>query len=228
MTNAMATQAIMDWQREARTGLAEAVFANGKSAACIADIVAQAVSGGHRLLLTRLPAAGFAALPAATAAALDYDETSQTAILGPLADAADAEVAIVCGGMSDLPVVHEIRRTLLFAGVGVRIVADVGVAGLWRLLDRIDEIRPFPVVIAVAGMEGALFSVLAGLVSAPLIAVPVSVGYGVSAGGRLALDSALGSCGPGVVTVNIDNGFGAAQAALRILNLLRRSPPTAA
>lgn len=223
----METQAIMDWQREARTGLVEAVYANGKSAACIAEIVAQAVAGGHRLLLTRLPSGGFAALPPATAAALDYDETSQTAVLGPLADKAEPEVAIVCGGMSDLPVVQEIRRTLQFAGVGACVVADVGVAGLWRLLDRIDEIRPFPVVIAVAGMEGALFSVLAGLVSAPLIAVPVSVGYGVSAGGRLALDSALGSCGPGVVAVNIDNGFGAAQAALRILKLLRRSPPAA-
>lgn len=218
----MDVQAIMDWQRKARTGLVEAVYACGKSAACISDIVSQAVSGGHRLLLTRLLPEKYAELPAATAEALDYDSISRTAILGTINEYATAEVAIVCGGMSDLPAVLEIRRTLLFAGVGAQIFADVGVAGLWRLMERIDDIKAYPVVIAVAGMEGALFSVLAGLIPAPIIAVPVSVGYGVSSNGQLALDSALGSCGPGLVAVNIDNGFGAAQAALRMLHLTRR------
>lgn len=218
----MDVQAIMDWQREARTGLVEAVYAHGKSAACISDIVAQAVSGGRRLLMTRLPPAMYGELPVSIADVLDYDALSRTAILGAFSEDVSAELAIVCGGMSDLPVVHEIRRTLLFAGVGVRIFADVGVAGLWRLMERIDDIKAYPVVIAVAGMEGALFSVLAGLIPAPIIAVPVSVGYGVSSDGQLALNSALGSCGPGLVAVNIDNGFGAAQAALRILNLFRQ------
>jgi NCAIR mutase (PurE)-related protein len=95
----------------------------------------------------------------------------------------------------------------------------VGITGLWRLMERIDAIREHPVVIAVAGMEGALFSALGGLVGAPVIAVPTSVGYGVGQGGRLSLDSALGSCAPGIVTVNIDNGFGAACAAIRFLNI---------
>jgi NCAIR mutase (PurE)-related protein len=101
------------------------------------------------------------------------------------------------------------------------VIADVGVAGLWRLLRRLEEIRAFKVVIAVAGMEGALFSVLAGLVEAPVIAVPVSVGYGVAAGGQGALSSALASCAPGLVTVNIDNGFGAACAAIKMLRVAR-------
>ena len=97
-------------------------------------------------------------------------------------------------------------------------IADVGVAGLWRLMRRLDEIRAHRVVIAVAGMEGALFSVLAGLIDAPVIAVPASVGYGVSAGGTVALHSALASCAPGILTVNIDNGFGAAVAAVKMIN----------
>jgi hypothetical protein len=219
----MHVPAIMDWQREVRTGLVEAVLAEGKAPAWIAEIVATAVQNEKRLLLTRLFPSAYAELPALTVQALDYDAVSRTAILGPLEPEPSQDVAIVCGGMSDLPTVHEIRRTLLFAGIGVGLFADIGVAGLWRLMDRLDEIRQYPVVVALAGMEGAIFSVLAGLISAPVIAVPTSVGYGVSAGGKLALNSALGSCSPGLVSVNIDNGFGAAQAALRILNLLRRS-----
>ncbi|HMM53700.1 MAG TPA: nickel pincer cofactor biosynthesis protein LarB [Candidatus Desulfobacillus sp.] len=214
-------RAVMDWQREARTGLAEAVFAEGKSSADLAEIVAAAAADGRRLLLTRLEPQAHASLPRATARRLDYDPVSRTAVLGGLRDDLPAAVAIVSGGMSDLRVVQEARRTLQFAGVGAALFVDVGVAGLWRLMDRLDDIRQYPVVVAMAGMEGALFSVLAGLLSAPLIAVPVSAGYGVAEGGRLALDSALGSCAPGLTTVNIDNGFGAAQAALRILNLSR-------
>ncbi|HNH36432.1 MAG TPA: nickel pincer cofactor biosynthesis protein LarB [Rhodocyclaceae bacterium] len=213
----------MDWEREARTGLCEAVFAEGKTVACLAGIVERAAAESRRLLVTRLAAAAFDALPAPARDALDYDEVSRTAILGPLAAAPEAHVAVVSAGLSDAPVAREVGRTLHFAGVGARQIADVGVAGLWRLMARLEEIRGHRVVVVVAGMEGALFSVLAGLVSAPLIAVPTSVGYGVGAGGHLAFHSALGSCAPGVVAVNIDNGFGGAQAALRILNLLRAS-----
>ena len=117
---------------------------------------------------------------------------------------------------------REAVRALAFAGYQAPLIADVGVAGLWRLMQRIDEIRSHRVVIAVAGMEGALFSVLAGLVAAPLIATPTSVGYGVAAGGRAALNSALASCAAGLTCVNIDNGFGAACAALRILRSMER------
>jgi pyridinium-3,5-biscarboxylic acid mononucleotide synthase len=128
-----------------------------------------------------------------------------------------SRVAIVCGGTSDLPVAGEARRTLAFAGETTTLISDVGVAGLWRLMERLDEIRRHRVVIAVAGMEGALFSVLAGLVPCAVIAVPTSVGYGVATGGATALHAALASCASGLAVVNIDNGFGAAHAALRIL-----------
>jgi NCAIR mutase (PurE)-related protein len=114
-------------------------------------------------------------------------------------------------------VAREALRTLAFAGETAGLFPDVGVAGLWRLMDRIDEIRSHRVAIAVAGMEGALFSVLAGLVPCAVIAVPTSVGYGVARGGRTALHAALASCSSGVMVMNIDNGFGAAHAAMRIL-----------
>lgn len=213
------TGAVMDWQRTQRIGLPEAVYAPGKTAAQVDAIVASARTLGHRLLITGLDADKFAALAADCRAELDYDPCSRTAILGTLETPATAAVAIVTGGLADLPVATEAARTLAFSGVGAACYADIGVAGLWRLLDRLEEIRAHRVVIAVAGMEGALFSVLAGLVAAPIIALPTSVGRGIATGGRVALESALASCAPGVVAVNIDNGFGAAQAALRILNL---------
>ena len=128
-------------------------------------------------------------------------------------------IGIVCAGTSDLPVAREAQATLAFCGHTAPLIADVGVAGLWRLQDRLPEITRFKIVIAVAGMEGALFSVLAGLVRAPVIAVPTSVGYGVAEGGRAALTSALASCAPGIVTVNIDNGFGAAAAAIKMASI---------
>ena len=107
---------------------------------------------------------------------------------------------------------------MAFNGFDAPIYADLGVAGLWRLMEKIEEIRQYKIIIALAGMEGALFSVLAGLVQAPVIAVPTSVGYGVSANGKTALGSALSSCAPGILTMNIDNGFGAAIAAIKISN----------
>lgn len=218
----MSVSAVIDWDRETRTGVAEAIYAPGKSLQCLADIVSKAAREKRRLLITRLAPETYVALPAELVETLDFDPVSKTAVLGDIANASDTTVAVVSGGMADSPVALEVSRTLAFAGIGSRQIADVGVAGLWRLMDRLDEIRSFPVVVVVAGMEGALFSVLAGLISAPIIAVPTSTGYGVSGGGQLALNSALGSCAPGVVAVNIDNGFGAAQAALRILNGRRR------
>jgi len=213
----------MDWEREARTGVAEAVYAPGKSLHCLADLLEKAAEENRRLLVTRLSTEAHAALPARLIEMLNYDALSQTAILGEIAPAPMAHVAVVSAGMSDMKVALEVDRTLAFAGVGSRQVSDVGVAGLWRLMARLEDIRTYPVVVVVAGMEGAIFSVLAGLISAPMIAVPTSTGYGVSSGGQLALHSALGSCAPGVVVVNIDNGFGAAQAALRIVRSLQRA-----
>lgn len=206
---------VLDWEREGRTGVAEAVLCEGKSVAQVEAILASA--GERRLLLTRLDEAKHASLDAATRSALDYDPLSRTAFHGaPKSPAVDG-AGIVCAGTSDLPVAREAARTLAFAGYAAPVVADVGVAGLWRLMKRLDEIRAFKVVIAVAGMEGALFSVISGLVEAPVIAVPTSIGYGVAQGGHVALHSALATCATGVVAVNIDNGYGGACAAIRML-----------
>jgi NCAIR mutase (PurE)-related protein len=215
----------MDWDRETRTGVSEALLCGHKSAAQIEAIVAAAQAAGRRLLLTRLTPDGFAALEAGTQALLDYDAGSGTAVLGQrLAADPVRGIGIVAAGTSDMPVATEAARTLAFHGYDAPVIADVGVAGLWRLMRRIEEIRQFDVVIAVAGMEGALFSVLAGLLDAPVVAVPTSVGYGVSSGGTSALHAALASCAPGLVVVNIDNGFGAASAAIKMLRIGRRRP----
>lgn len=212
-----------DWNRERRSGFPEAVFCASKSAAQIDAIIGSARDRSQKLLLTRLEPAILDGLNPQTRSVLDYDPLSRTAILGESAAQQKGGVALVTAGTSDLPVAHEALRTLAFAGHEATIFADVGVAGLWRLIERLDEIRGFRIVIAFAGMEGALFSVLAGLISAPLIAVPTSVGYGVGSGGETALGSALASCAPGVVAVNIDNGFGAAVAAIKICNTFDRT-----
>jgi pyridinium-3,5-biscarboxylic acid mononucleotide synthase len=208
----------LDWERAGRTGTSEAVLCEPKSATQIDGIIAHASGLGRRLLLTRLIPGKFRQLSAQAQDTLDYDPETRTAILGGMpATLAAGRVAVVCGGTSDLAVARESIRTLAFAGESATLLADVGVAGLWRLMERLDDIRRHRVVIAVAGMEGALFSVLAGLVPCAMIAVPTSIGYGVGRGGRTALNAALASCASGLMVVNIDNGFGAAHAALRIL-----------
>ena len=210
----------IDWERQRRTGIPEAVLCASKSVSQIEAILLAAVDAGRRLLFTRLEPAVFGALGPDSRGRLNYDPVSGTAWCGPAIMEADLKpgVGIVAAGTSDLSVAAEAARTLAFLGFHAPVIVDVGVAGLWRLVCRLDEVRAHRVVIAVAGMEGALFSVLAGLIDAPVIAVPASVGYGVSAGGMAALHSALASCAPGVLTVNIDNGFGAAVAAIKIIN----------
>lgn len=208
-----------DWDRAARTGVPEAVLGTGKTAEQVAIIATEAVAREQPLLCTRLDAAQMdavaRAVPEMTLDTVGHTATWSRQALRPDLDGA---VAVVAAGSSDRPVAREAANTLRFNGIdGVAEVMDVGVAGLWRLMERVEELRKPRVVIAVAGMEGALFSVLAGLVPGLVIAVPTSVGYGVSAGGRAALGSALASCAPGVVVVNIDNGFGAACAALKVL-----------
>jgi pyridinium-3,5-biscarboxylic acid mononucleotide synthase len=206
----------MDWDRISRTGTAEAVLCDGKSAQQVDAIIAHAQELNRRLLLTRLAPDMQKAL--AMRGALDYDDVSRTAILGPLpTPARPAQVAIVSGGTSDVPVALEAARTLAFQGEASTRFVDVGVAGLWRLMEHLDDIRAHRIVIAVAGMEGAIFSVLTGLVQSAVIAVPTSVGYGVATGGHAALNAALASCASGLAVVNIDNGFGAAHVALRML-----------
>ena len=207
----------IDWDRESRTGVSEAVLCQSKTPAQIDAILAAAAAEHRRLLLTRLPVALRAQLSTLD---LDYDPLSATAIFGGVAAITASGIGIVAAGTSDLPVAREAQRTLAFGGHDAPLIADVGVAGLWRLMARIEDLRAFKIIIATAGMEGALFGVLAGLVRAPVIAVPTSVGYGVAAGGMTALHSALASCAPGLLTVNIDNGFGAAAAAIKMLRAL--------
>jgi pyridinium-3,5-biscarboxylic acid mononucleotide synthase len=204
----------IDWDRERRTGVPEAILCQSKTPTQIDAIIV--ASAGRRLLLTRLSVAAHQLLTPETRELLDYDPLSGTAVLGEHIALVDSGIGIVVAGTSDLPVAREAARTLAFSGHHTEIFADVGVAGLWRLMDRLDTLCQFRVLIAVAGMEGALFSVLAGLVRAPVIAVPTSIGYGVAEGGKAALHAALASCAPGLVVVNIDNGFGAAAAALKM------------
>ncbi len=213
-----------DFAREERIGLSEAVLCEAKNAEQISAIIEIVEARTGRLLLTRLDESKYRMLPARLGAQLAFDRVSRTAILGkPHPVRHGAPVAIVMAGTSDLPAGREAARTLAFAGQSCREFADVGVAGLWRLLERIEEIRLSPVVIVAAGMDAALVSVVGGLVSGAVIALPTSVGYGMAEGGVTALRAALVSCAPGVSVVNIDNGYGAACAALRITRAIAAS-----
>ena len=217
----MMAEFTLDLARRERIGLDEAIFCAGKSVDQIAAILEAWMGRPDALLLTRLDPPKFAALPLAQRGALDYDPVSRTAILGEARPSGrKPPVAVVMAGTSDVPMGREASRTLDFNGQACTEITDVGVAGLWRLMDRIEDIRRAPVVIVAAGMDAALVSVMGGLVRAPVIALPTSVGYGVATGGTTALHAALASCAPGVSVVNIDNGYGAACAALRILTAL--------
>ncbi len=210
----------MDFERSKRVGISEAVLCAGKSPTQITAALDQARANGSALLLTRLDGETVAGLDSELRDSIDYDAPSATGIFGDWKAPDEApRIAIVTAGSSDLGFAYEAARTLAFHGRASRLIGDIGVAGLWRLLDHQEELRRFPVVIAIAGMDGALFSVLGGLIGGLLIAVPTSTGYGAARKGETALHSALASCAPGVVAVNIDNGYGAACAALRALNM---------
>lgn len=213
--NDLAQEFVLDEARPQRLGFGEAIYCAGKSAAQVAAILEHARSS---LLLTRLDEPKYAALPHGVRSELDYDPVSRTAFFGAATPVtAPARVAVVTAGTSDVPVAREAARTLLFSGHDATTIVDVGVAGLWRLLRRLDELRAMPVLIVVAGMDAALPSVVGGLVGGVVVAVPTSVGYGVAAGGQTALNAILASCAPGIATVNIDNGYGAACIAMRVL-----------
>jgi pyridinium-3,5-biscarboxylic acid mononucleotide synthase len=214
----------LDHDRTRRIGFGEAVYSASKNVDQLAEILSQSTERQMSLLLTRLSVAHFDALPEKYRAQLDYDPISRTAFFGEVRPPGDGtEIAVITAGTSDVPVGLEAARTLHFYGHDVLTINDVGVAGLWRLFDRLESLRQMSVVIVVAGMDGALPSVVAGLVSGCVIAVPTSIGYGVANGGQTALHAALASCAPGLVVVNIDNGYGAACAALRIVQR-NRSP----
>jgi len=202
-----------------RIGMPEAVLCEPKSDAELTQVLVDLCGAGGPVLLTRLDPARLGRLPDDLVDQLDLDPVSCTAILGGCLPERPGLVGIAAAGTSDRRVAAEVARTLEFSGIDHDMFIDIGVAGLWRLEAHLDQLRAVDVVIAVAGMDAAMVSVLGGLVSAPVIAVPTSVGYGVAEGGTTALHSALASCAQGVTVVNIDNGFGAACAAVRMLSL---------
>jgi NCAIR mutase (PurE)-related protein len=216
---AEAGQVLADTHRMIRQGFPEAVYAEGKTIAQTTDALNALVAAHGSALATRVTYEVASSLqqrfPTGT-----YDSVSRLYRIGQMNGSFPSPpVAVVCAGTSDLPVAEEAAQTLEFAGARVNRITDVGVAGLHRLLARLDDLRAASIVIAVAGMEGALPSVLGGLVASPVIAVPTSVGYGANLHGISALLTMLNSCASGLTVANIDNGFGAAMAALRILNM---------
>jgi pyridinium-3,5-biscarboxylic acid mononucleotide synthase len=215
----------LDLQRRQRLGMVEAVWGEHKSAEQIAAVVRSLQTAGEILLATRVAAEKAAAVQTLLAAdepggaPLRYvpDARCLTSAVLPCTDPRRGRVAVLAGGTSDLTVASEAQVALHCHGLAAELLLDVGVAGLHRLMERLEALAEVDVLIACAGMEGALPTVLAGLLPQPVIGVPVSVGYGVSAGGRAALSGMLASCAPGLCVVNVDNGYGAAMAALRIL-----------
>jgi NCAIR mutase (PurE)-related protein len=221
----MTSQANLDLNRRPRLGMVEAVWGQDKEADQIASILRQLVAAGEIALVTRVSpgkAEAVARLLRETgpdpALVHHLEARCLTAPGLPPLNPALGQVMVVTGGTSDHIVAREAALALRCHGIPCALVEDVGVAGLHRLLDRLDLLRQASVLIVCAGMEGALPTVIAGLLPQPIIAVPISVGYGVSAGGHAALQGMLASCAPGLTVVNIDNGYGAAMAALRILN----------
>jgi len=212
----------LDTHRELRQGTPEVVYGAGKSAEQLIEILERLFQSHQRALATRVNRRKARivqeALPGAS-----YNSLSRLLTLGDRPEAPAQPYAVVaCAGTSDLPVAEEASQTLAFLGHRVERLTDVGVAGLHRLLDKLEKLRGAGVILSVAGMEGALTSVIGGLVACPVIGIPTSVGYGVSRGGETALHAMLSSCASGVAVVNIDNGFGAAMVASAIM---RSNPP---
>lgn len=203
----------IDSHRALRTGAGEIIYGAGKTTNQINGIVSQMKEAGQeRILITRMSPDKYHEV--AMAHDIDYYEDARIAIVGGIPPVTGkGTILVATGGTSDIPVAEEAALTAEFLGNQVTRLYDVGVAGLHRTLAHLDEIVDASVIIAIAGMEGALASVLAGLAEAPVIAVPTSVGYGASFGGISALLSMLNSCANGISVVNIDNGFGAAYQA---------------
>ena len=208
----------VDHHRAVRQGFPEVVFGQGKSPDQIARIAKAIVSRGHSLLVTRTDEAAHRAVSAVVPEAVFHPEARIVERRVPV-ERGRGLVLVAAAGTSDLPVAEEAAVSAEVMGNEVDRLYDVGVAGLHRLLAERDRIMAAHVIIAVAGMEGALASVIGGLVKAPVVAVPTSVGYGASFGGITALLAMLNSCATGVAVVNIDNGFGAAAIASAINHL---------
>jgi hypothetical protein len=209
----------LDHHRSLRTGMPEVIFAAGKTSAQVAAIFTRMVKAGGNVLATRASREAFEAVSAAEPRATYHELARAITFSQAPANPGKGTIGVVCAGTSDLPVAEEAVVTARLMGNTVELIADVGVAGIHRLLAQKDSLQAARVLIVCAGMEGALPTVVAGLVNAPVIAVPTSVGYGASFGGVAALIGMLNSCAPNVSVVNIDNGFGAACIASLINRL---------
>lgn len=208
----------IDYQREERIGFQEVVFGASKTIDQLDAIIKDYQKNKKNTLVTRVQKEKAEVLCASFSPNF-YDPISEILLVGEFPkEATEDEVAILSGGTSDQYLVDEIYYTLKFVGRKATRYQDIGVAGVHRLLHNIDELRKFKVLIVVAGFEGALPTVVGGLLPQPIIAVPSSIGYGIGEGGKVALYSMLSSCANGITVVNIDNGYGAAMAAYRIIN----------
>jgi pyridinium-3,5-biscarboxylic acid mononucleotide synthase len=211
----------VDTDRRRRCGFPEVIFGLGKTPEQVAAIARAILKKDPVLLVSRSTPAQYEAVSTAFPEARWHAEARCVSVERPALPKLSGTIAVVCAGTSDLPVAEEAAVTLELFGNHVERIVDVGVAGIHRLLAVRDQLEAANVVIVIAGMEGALPSAVAGLISKPVIAVPTSIGYGVSFHGVAALLGMLNSCGSGVTVVNIDNGFGAAYAAAQINRLIQ-------
>jgi hypothetical protein len=209
----------LDHHRALRTGMPEVIFASGKTCAQVAAIFAHMTKAGGNVLATRASREAYDAVRAVEPRAVFHEAARAITLMQADAVAGKGTIAVVCAGTSDLPVAEEAAVTARLMGNTVEMVTDVGVAGIHRLLAQQHSLTSARVLIVCAGMEGALPTVVGGLVNAPVVAVPTSVGYGASLGGVAALLGMLNTCSPNVSVVNIDNGFGAACIASLINHL---------
>jgi NCAIR mutase (PurE)-related protein len=209
----------VDHHRSLRTGMPEVIFSESKTTAQVAAIFSRMAKAGGNVLATRASRAVYEAVASAEPRAEFHEMARAITLTQAPAAAGKGTVGVVCAGTSDLPIAEEAAVTLRLMGNTVDLVADVGVAGIHRLLAQQETLTKARVLIVCAGMEGALPTVVGGLVNAPVIAVPTSVGYGASLGGIAALLGMLNTCAPNVSVVNIDNGFGAACIASLINHL---------
>jgi pyridinium-3,5-biscarboxylic acid mononucleotide synthase len=212
----------LDHHRTLRQGIPEFVYGEGKSPDQVASIMKSMVERTGRALTSRVTAAHFEAVRAVLPEAFHH-QTARLITVNSFPKVEVGQALVVAAGTSDVPVAEEAAEVLRFLGNHTRTLHDVGVAGIHRLLEHANYLQEADVVIVVAGMEGALPSVVAGLVDSSVVAVPTSVGYGASFGGLAALLGMLNSCASGVTVVNIDNGLGAAAAAHRLLSRIRSS-----
>ena len=212
---------LFDHGRAARIGMPEAVFSEGKSREALLELLqGPGLDKERPILFTRLAPEIFFSLPEPLQGHYRFHALSGVAFAATLPPKSKGSVAVLSAGTADARSAWEAAKTLEYLGISHKVYEDNGVAGLWRLTAKLENLNSFDVIIVIAGLDAALASVMGGLTGKPLFAVPTSVGYGMAKGGESALSSMLVSCAPGIGVLNIDNGYGAACAAARVINLL--------